>query len=295
MKDIVNYEEDCLKSLSISEISKTLLKGLRCNKHYTFIHEIEEKLLEKGLKKELINDLMARKLASLLLKMNDNKLNISKYELMYELNNLVKEFDDFKVIDVNKKIYRLKVSLDGFDDKIYRIYDVTATSYLSNLAYTILGSFNTLAYHLYKFELNGDTYHCDICADMIDEYEINSRRVTLNQLHLQKNDKFIMNYDFGCDWQFNIEVIDILEKDNNIIYPYIVDGKGKGIIEDEGRGTLDEFIKAKDEGRKTLIEISDEEYLDYEFDYTEFDLDVLNQNLHNEIRKIKRGFEQVKE
>lgn len=287
---MINYGTN-LKNLSISEISKTLIKELRCHTNYRFIYEVEEKLLEKGLSKELVDELISRKLANLLLSMDKKKMRISKYELIFTLNKLVEEINDIKIIDARKKIYRLKVSLDEFDDKIYRVYDISATSHLSTLAYTILASFNTLAYHLYSFEMNGNVYHCDICADEIDDYEINSRFITLNQMHLQKNDKLKMIYDFGCNWQFNIEVIDILEKQNNKKYPYIVVGKGKGIVEDEGMYTLQEFIKAKDSGRKTKIKVSEYEEIEFNFDYTEFDLKMLNQKLHSEIRKIKNGFE----
>lgn len=288
---MINFEICNLKSLSISEISKNIIKELKNNMDYKFIYDVEEKLLQKGFSKELIDELISRELSNLLLKMNNEKLRISKYELFYKLNKFVEATNNIKIIDANKRIYRLKVSLDEVDDKIYRIYDITATSYLSTLAYTILASFNTLAYHLYRFEMNGNVYHCDICAEEIDGYEINSRLINLNRMYLQKNDKLKMIYDFGCDWQFNIEVIDILEKQSDKKYPYIVEGKGKGIVEDEGIYTLQEFIKAKDKGKTPKIQVSDEEYIDFDFDYTEFDLDMLNQKLHSEIRKIKYGFE----
>ena len=100
-----------------------------------------------------------------------------------------------------------------------------------------------------------------------------------------------MTYDFVCDWKFNIELLDILEKENDKKYPYIVEGKGKGIVEDEGIGTLLDFIEANDKGEPTLVYISDDEYYDFEFDYREFNLEELNKKLSSEIRKIKNGFE----
>lgn len=142
-----------------------------------------------------------------------------------------------------------------------------------------------MAYHLYSFEMNGNIYHCDIYPDEIDGYEINSKKINLNQMNLQKNDKFKMTYDFGCNWEFNIEVIDVLEKQNEKKYPYIVEGSGKGIIEDNGISALIKLVKLKESKKVPKCE-------GFYFDYTDFDLENLNKILHSEIRKIKKGFEE---
>lgn len=282
------YNENIIKSLSINEITKTLIKELKNNPDYSCIYEVEESLLKQGLSKEVVNDLIVRTIGKEILMMNEDHKRIPHYEIEYLLKDLVKKQAEVIKMPGNKKIYRIKVSLDGVDDKIYRIYDITATSYLSTVAYMILGSFNTLAYHLYSFNINGDIYHCGIAEEDIDGYEIDAKRVTLNQLNLQKEDKFHLTYDFGCDWQFTIQVLDILEKNKEKTYPYIVEGKGKGIIEDEGIFTLQEIIKENDKGKKVYKYDDD---FEIEFDYKEFDLEKLNQDLSKEIRKIKNGFE----
>ncbi|MEG1141623.1 MAG: plasmid pRiA4b ORF-3 family protein [Clostridia bacterium] len=281
-------EKNYINCLSAKEISKNILYKLKYNSNYDFISEIQNKLFEKGLSEEEINELMIRKLAILISEM-DNSMRINSSIVYYSFNKIINSIDFSKRFNKNQKIYKIKVSLDKYDELIYRIYEVSSMNYLSNLAYIILSTFNTLAYHLYKFEFYGDIYHCNIESENIFEYEISSTDITLNQLLLQIGDKIDMIYDFGDNWKFNIEVIDILKRDKNKEYPYIVEGKGKGIIEDNSF-LLDEFIKLNNKNKPSSYDFGNGK-INFDFDYREFNLKKLNDKLKNNIRKIKNNYE----
>ena len=47
------------------------------------------------------------------------------------------------------KILRFRVNIKGLDDKMYRLIEISENSTIADFAYTILASFNSLAYHLY--------------------------------------------------------------------------------------------------------------------------------------------------
>ena len=51
-----------------------------------------------------------------------------------------------------KKVLKFKVSIEGLEDKIYRIIEINDAKTIADLAYSILASFNSLAYHLYKID-----------------------------------------------------------------------------------------------------------------------------------------------
>ena len=48
------------------------------------------------------------------------------------------------------KILKFKVGIEGLENKIWRVIEITNRMTVADLAYTILASFNSLAYHLYK-------------------------------------------------------------------------------------------------------------------------------------------------
>ena len=129
------------------EISRIILDKLRNNSRYRYVFEIESKLHEKGIPQNEINELLCRKLADLILNMGRN-MRVHDYWVYSSFSEIIKSIDFSKRFKSNERIYKIKVSLDDYDGLIYRIYEISANSYLSNFAYTILATFNTMAYHL---------------------------------------------------------------------------------------------------------------------------------------------------
>ena len=56
--------------------------------------------------------------------------------------------------DKMNKIMKFKVEIEGLEEKIWREIEIADHMTIADLAYTILASFNSLAYHLYKIEYN---------------------------------------------------------------------------------------------------------------------------------------------
>lgn len=70
------------------------------------------------------------------------------------------------------KVLMFKVEINGLKNKIWRVIEVTDKMTVEDLAYSILASFNSLAYHLYNITYKGIKYKCYIDDDLIFDDEI---------------------------------------------------------------------------------------------------------------------------
>ena len=123
------------------------------------------------------------------------------------------------------KQYTLKVYPEGQARKAYRIIEISGNDTLDRLCEVILSAFDFIHEHLYEFSMSGrlysdDNYTCD------PEYKGQpSTDIKLDKLSLEKGQKFVLHYDFGDDWVFEILVQDIHEEKVRAI-AHMVDGKG---------------------------------------------------------------------
>ena len=67
------------------------------------------------------------------------------------------------------KYYKLKISLDNYEERLNRTILFKETGDLDLLAFTILSIFNTLSYHLYKFKDDKYEYECEISINQAEE------------------------------------------------------------------------------------------------------------------------------
>lgn len=65
------------------------------------------------------------------------------------------------------KVLTFKVEIEGLETKIWRKIEITDSKTVADLAYTILASFDSLAYHLYKIMHEGRRYDCMICREVL--------------------------------------------------------------------------------------------------------------------------------
>ena len=109
--------------------------------------------------------------------------------------------------------------------------------------------------------------------------------VTLDQLDI-KNNKFMMTYDFGENYEFVIEVIEQIELKEIYRIPRVIDGVVYGIVED-GKFILEDYLDGKSleypllfikRGRHTML------------DFNYFDLVDCNKKLKREISKIRNSY-----
>lgn len=58
------------------------------------------------------------------------------------------------------KILKFKVGIEGLENKIWREIEINDRRTVADLAYTILATFDSLAYHLYNIKYKDYTFDC---------------------------------------------------------------------------------------------------------------------------------------
>ena len=94
------------------------------------------------------------------------------------------------------KVLTFKVGIEGLEDKIWRKIEITDRRTVADLAYTILATFDSLAYHLYNITYNNKIYDCWVCIedDYSDIPKVNATITKLKDLELKENDTMEMEY-----------------------------------------------------------------------------------------------------
>lgn len=113
---------------------------------------------------------------------------------------------------------------------------------IGDLAYSILASFNSLAYHLYSITYKDGEYKYYIDDDLMfdDEIALDASQGLLSDIELNNNDTMEMEYDFGFTTIFKIKYLGSreLEENDKTYYPYIIDGAGNGMLDDVSKFDL---------------------------------------------------------
>lgn len=68
------------------------------------------------------------------------------------------------------KVLTFKIAINGLENKIWRKIEITDKRTVADLAYTILASFDSLAYHLYEITHGDDRYDCKIDSIELRHY-----------------------------------------------------------------------------------------------------------------------------
>ena len=189
-------------------------------------------------------------------------------------------------------VYRFFIGYEGSEDKIWRLVDVSSNYSLAKFGYLILSSFDTLAYHLFMFDCDKKNYQVDPDPDF-DENSIDASLVKLSLLKLREEVQFKMIYDFGCDQTFIIKLMEIreMEKGQSTKYPCIIDGAGKGILDDVPTSEFEKIVRKIDKIGKSEHYYFSPYGKEELWDYREFNLDEANRILKCDIAKIQMGFE----
>ena len=122
--------------------------------------------------------------------------------------------------------------------------------YLSDIAYTILATFYTDAYHLYNITYDNELFDCN---DLLDSSNEIAAYVPLSSLSFQEHPDLQMNYDFGSTYTFHIHFdgIEHVEKRITRKTPIIMNGIGFGIAEDCS-GEFQQYL----DGNEPLVDSS---------------------------------------
>lgn len=180
----------------------------------------------------------------------------------------------------------LRISYDGVDNVIWRKVLVDSNMRLNELAYLILATFDTMAMHLYIIHTSDEMFS----EGNWDGFEgRNARKTRLSDLQLMRDDTMVLEYDMGVGHQFNISVVGVKSCKDETETPYILDGNGCGIIEEEDAMTLAFYIDQIDMVGKTVKPIY---YKDRSepWDYRKTDVASMNKILKFEMKKVAKAY-----
>ena len=169
---------------------------------------------------------------------------------------------------------------------------------MADLAYTILATFDSLAYHLYEINYNGKRLICSPDEnDIDDENTISAVTTKLSDLALKLNNTFYMEYDYGSPTAFNIELIGERKMDiyEGYLYPCILDGEGRGMQDDISEYELESIVEDTDKKGYSEHYVTPGYEKQEIYDYRDFDLKANNEKLKGLVLEIKNGYEIIDE
>lgn len=179
-------------------------------------------------------------------------------------------------IDKKKKIYQLKISIKGAKPPVWRRILVEDNMTYGGLHMVIQDIFEWENTHMHEFDAYGRRYtDAEFHDDFMDDFKAEDENKFLILHDLQEvGDKITYTYDFGDDWEHEIKLEAILEKEEGTCYPKCIKGKGRGPLEDIGGiYAHNTIVQAYKEGDQATL---NEYYIDEDFDPTAFDLEWIN-------------------
>lgn len=193
------------------------------------------------------------------------------------------------------KVLTFKVGIEGLEDKIWRKIEITDRRTVADLAYTILATFDSLAYHLYNIKYNDKVYDCWVCVedDYSDIPKVNATITKLSYIGLKENDTMEMEYDYGSTTTFKITYLGStdLERGNGSHYPYVIDGAGRGMLDDMCDFELKEIVEDIDKKGYSEHYFTPGYERTIKYDYRNFNIKNNNALLKGLILEIKNGYE----
>jgi hypothetical protein len=191
-------------------------------------------------------------------------------------------------------IYKFKVRLCELESIMWRVIEITSVSSVAKLGYAVLAVFESTASHLFNIKFKGKRYEIIFEDDDFNEVPaIDPTTTKLSALKLNAGDKLSMEYDYGAGWEFEIELLSVSEmkRGAGTHYPYVTDGKGKGIIEDTSPYEIAEIVEKTDH-YGTLPRIADMySGKENEWDYRKFDLEYCNVFFKDNVWRIRCAYE----
>jgi hypothetical protein len=183
-----------------------------------------------------------------------------------------------------KKIFQIKIALNGSRPKIWRRVLVRSDLLLSDFHKIIQTTMGWTNSHLHQFIKDGTFYTVRMPDDVFwgEMNNVDYKKIKVSDLLTAENEKIRYQYDYGDNWEHDITLEKILPIDEKKKYPICVAGKMNCPPEDCGGiwGYLNmlKILKKPDhEEYDTYIE-----WLGEEFDPQDFDKDMVNILLNEE-------------
>lgn len=197
------------------------------------------------------------------------------------------------------QIYIFKITYANCDKKIWRTVAVSSNYTLAQLGYTVLATFDTMAYHLFEMKYKDTTYL--LTDEWVEDLPFAGKEKfdllgyqKIGKLGMRIGDAMEMTYDQGCCQVFEIVLLEIsdMPKGSGRAYPKILDGAGRGIVDDMSDFELLDAIRKIDaDGHSEIYYSSCGFYNPPEWDYRNYDVDADNALLKGEIERIRDGYE----
>ena len=190
------------------------------------------------------------------------------------------------------KLLTFNVAIEGLETKIWRKIQIMSRFTLADLAYTILATFDSLAYHAYEIKYNGDAHRC-FKSEFDGRETFSAIETRLSKLNLKENDKLYMEYDYGSTTIFIItyESDEKISFNDQKCYPLILDGKGHGMLDDISSYTLQDIVEDTDKKGYSVHSYTPGYEKEENYDYREYNLKDDNLMLKGSILLIKNGYE----
>ncbi|HHU01308.1 plasmid pRiA4b ORF-3 family protein [Xiashengella succiniciproducens] len=173
-------------------------------------------------------------------------------------------------------IYQIKIELREIKPSVWRRLLVPDDLFLHDLhkvIQTAMGWENT---HMHQYEKNGRIFGIgdEDYSNMPNFMDYTSIR--LKDILKKRDDSFQYVYDLGDYWIHDVVLEDIHEPENTAIYPVCVDGERNCPPEDCGgpQGYQQMLKVLNHPGHPDREELM--EWLDYDWDADEFDIDYVN-------------------
>lgn len=130
-------------------------------------------------------------------------------------------------------VFVLRVSIRGIDPPIWREISVPETYTLAQLHRVLQCVFAWLDYHLYDFRIGRRRF-----VPAVNEMPgIDTAVTTLASLGLKRGSRLVYTYDYGDDWEHDLEVVHVAREPLNpraIPMPRVLDGQRAAPPEDCG-------------------------------------------------------------
>ena len=194
------------------------------------------------------------------------------------------------------EILTFRIGIEGLENKIWRSIEIPSRRTVADLAYTILASFNSLAYHLYTIEYKDYLFDCWVCPEEDPEFdELSNAVVTkLSELELEKNDTMKMEYDMGSTTTFYITYLGsrkFKSYKEQELYPIVVNGEGLGMLDDMCDFDLKDIVDDIDKLGYSNHYFTPGYETNRKYDYRKYNIKKDNRELKGKILAIKNGYE----
>ncbi len=188
------------------------------------------------------------------------------------------------------KILTFHVEYGSQGEHLWRDIEVSEKYGLHKLGFAIMATFDTMAYHLFGFNIRDVEFSMPMDGYLGEEW-FNMSKFKLSDMQFKVGDAFVMEYDMGESQIFNITVTKIADmpKGTGRAYPRIIDGKGVGMIDDMSESDFAELVRQIHENGKTDERIY---YKDRQLPWNidSYDIKIDNALLKSEINMIEDGY-----